>query len=574
MTKYSLRTPWVLGVALLLVASCGKNEDVPPTPLFDLVTAGDMPSLGATYGGTFLDLNADGRLDLLMADPARQTALYVNGGNLSFSKTAAREYAPLAGSEYHGGAACDFDRDGDWDVFIAADTDKGRRYGRNHLWVQETTGVFVDTGPGDAVISDPIGRGQGGMWGDFDGDSWPELLVFNFQSPALLAAPGPEKWRDASRRFPWPPPVPMDRNGPPPDPRVRARSGWVHTAAATDFDGDGRQDLLVIGRPGWSGLLLNSGAGEFKERTSISGLKQALWPKTPRQAALGDLNGDGLTDLALCYHIAEDFTRNYRPFQIWLNHSTPGEPSFTMTRFVSNDEVAPQPLIAGQKPESCLLADLDNDGHLDLYVVQPPREAGTAPNRLYRGHGDGSFSDVTENWGGQGPVDSAPESAWAVDLDNDGDLDLLTFNGGEPVSAGAIHRGIALYENQGIAGLDPIEVTKARQDGEMPVGNRGITLQLLSQIGAPHGLGATATVIGAGGRQTRRQVCTVAGANSAILPLHFGLGQEEGPFQLEVRWSKGSVQTFRLPAAGRAYVVREGDDQVQELPRDETRGRS
>jgi hypothetical protein len=562
----------VLVSALLLAASCGE-EDAPPAPLFHLVTGGDLPSLGATYGGTLLDIDADGWLDVLMADPALETALFLNDGTLGFTKSAVGAYAGLAGSEYHGAAPADFDNDGDWDVFITAATDDGHRFGRNHLWVQEAPGAFQDLGYGDEVISDPIGRGQAGLWTDFDGDRLPELLVFNFQSPPLLAAPSAAGWQDVSDRLPWPPPVPMRRDGSPPEPRVRSRSGWVHTGIAADFDGDGHQDLLAIGRPGWSGLLMNPGSGAFAERTTVSGLKHALWPRTPRQAALGDINGDGLPDLAFCYRTADDFTRIYAPLEFWLNQSGPGQPAFTMERFVEQDDGEASLLQAVRKPETCQLADLDNDGHLDLYVVQPGREAGEEPNQLYQGHGDGTFREVSEAWGGGGPPDSAPESAWAVDLDNDGDLDLLTFNGGEPYLETAIHRGVALYENAGAVGL--VAATEDDAQTAPPADMmRGVTLQLVSRTGPPHGLGAVATLNSGERQQVRWQHCRVSGNNSAILPLHFGVGTAEGPFRLDVRWSQGTTQTYVIPEAGRAYIVPEGEGTVQQLPRREKGARS
>lgn len=557
---------------LYLVSACGEDE-VPPAPLFSLITSGDLPGLGATFGGTLLDLDGDGWLDVLMADPALETALFLNDGALRFTKSTVGTYAGLAGSAYHGAAPADFDNDGDWDVFITAPTDGGHRFGRNHLWVQEGPGEFRDVGSRDEVISDPIGRGQAGLWTDFDQDRLPELLVFNYQSPPLLAAPGAAGWQDVSDRLPWPPPVPMRRDGPPPEPRVRSRSGWLHTGIAADLDGDGHQDLLAIGRPGWSGLLLNDGAGAFVERTSVSGLNHALWPKTPRQAALGDLDGDGLPDLAFCYHTADEFTRVYAPLEIWLNHSQPGQPAFTMKRFVEEGEGEATLLQEVHRPETCLLADFDNDGHLDLYVVQPCRETGEAPNRIYRGRGDGTFSEVSEAWGGCGPADSAPESAWAVDLDNDGDLDLLTFNGGEPNLESSIHRGVALYENAGAVG--PVAGTEDGVGAAEPADMmRGVTLQLVSRTGPPHGLGAVATLNSGERQQVRWQQCTASGANTAILPLHFGVGTAKGPFRLDVHWAQGATQTYVIPAAGRAYVVSEGEATVQPLPRREKGDRS
>ena len=77
-------------------------------------------------------------------------------------------------------------------------------------------------------------------------------------------------------------------------------------------------------------------------------------------------------------------------------------------------------------------ADYDNDGHVDLYVVNNPGPIDveiteTSPgNVLYRNNGDGTFTDVTEEAGvgdrgyGMGCVFG--------DYDNDGDLDLYVTN--------------------------------------------------------------------------------------------------------------------------------------------------
>ena len=88
-------------------------------------------------------------------------------------------------------------------------------------------------------------------------------------------------------------------------------------------------------------------------------------------------------------------------------------------------------------------ADYNNDGHIDLYVVNNPgplhaKVTDTSPgNVLYRNNGDGTFTDVTEEAGvgdrgyGMGCVFG--------DYDNDGDLDLYVTNYGQNV----------LYRNNG-----------------------------------------------------------------------------------------------------------------------------
>ncbi len=570
----------LLAVVAFVCAGCGGDEELPPPPLFRQVTIGDLPVLGESHSGTFLDLDNDGFLDLLAPDPVGRIDLFRNGGRLDFFKTDRRQYAGLARSAAHGMAACDFDNDGDWDVFVAADTDRGRAFGRNHLWRREKAGNFVDVGGDDPVLSDPIGRGQGGLWADFDADAQPELLIFNYQSQVRMAAATSAGWRDVTTRLPWPPAVKMNLDGPPPEARLRARSGWIHTAVAADLDGDHRQDLLAIGRPGWSGVLMNQGAGVLAERTAVSGLKHALWPKTPSHVAMGDINEDGRPDLVFCYLTSDEFTRNYAPLEIWRNDSQPGQPAFERKRFVERGEQENTLLTEVGKPESAILADLDNDGHLDLYVVQPAEVKATSPNLLYQGHGDESFSDVSTIWGGGGPPDSAPESAWAVDLDNDGDLDLVTFNGGEPFLPTSLHRGVTVYENLGTGGVLPPDSDDGPRDEKALAaaaaagGNLGLTIQLVSSTGPPHGLGAVATLVAGESRQVRWSQSLVGGMGTAVLPLHFGVGRTEGPYRLQIRWAGGTQQVFAIPAAGRAYAVREGDEMVVELPRKSTGGGS
>ena len=88
-------------------------------------------------------------------------------------------------------------------------------------------------------------------------------------------------------------------------------------------------------------------------------------------------------------------------------------------------------------------ADIDNDGDLDLYIVNIPRpltqdaSVGSETNVLYRNNGDGTFTDITDIAGvghhgyGMGCVFS--------DYDSDGNLDLYVTNYGANV----------LYRNNG-----------------------------------------------------------------------------------------------------------------------------
>ena len=63
--------------------------------------------------------------------------------------------------------------------------------------------------------------------------------------------------------------------------------------------------------------------------------------------------------------------------------------------------------------------DVDNDGYLDLYVTY------WGPNVLYRNRGDGTFEDVTVRSGTGGPAKEWSSGCTFLDYDRDGNLDLF-----------------------------------------------------------------------------------------------------------------------------------------------------
>src|SRR5207237_1905378 len=72
---------------------------------------------------------------------------------------------------------CDFDRDGDTDIYGANGTV------RNFLYRNNGDGTFTDVAYAAGVGFDPNGKPQAGMGtdcGDFDGDGFPDLFVTNF----------------------------------------------------------------------------------------------------------------------------------------------------------------------------------------------------------------------------------------------------------------------------------------------------------------------------------------------------------------------------------------------------------
>src|SRR3990172_3748256 len=73
-------------------------------------------------------------------------------------------------------------------------------------------------------------------------------------------------------------------------------------------------------------------------------------------------------------------------------------------------------------------ADYDNDGFLDIYVTNNAHSifCNGQSNKLFRNKGDGTFDDITET-AGVGEKGNSMGVAWC-DYDNDGDMDLYISN--------------------------------------------------------------------------------------------------------------------------------------------------
>jgi len=110
-------------------------------------------------------------------------------------------------------------------------------------------------------------------------------------------------------------------------------------------------------------------------------------------------------------------------------------------KFQHDRGATPRHFLAETMGSGLAWLDYDNDGWMDLYVVQsgpfPAAGSPRAQDRLYRNNGDGTFSDVTAK---AGLKDSAyGMGAIAGDYDNDGNTDIYVTNYGSNI----------LYHNNG-----------------------------------------------------------------------------------------------------------------------------
>jgi hypothetical protein len=208
--------------------------------------------------------------------------------------------------------------------------------------------------------------------------------------------------------------------------------------AAFDYNNDGHLDIFFANgatMPGlkkdspkyWNRLFRNDGKGSFTDVTGKAGLAGTGYDTG---VAVADYDGDGHKDLFLA-----GVHRNT------LYHNN-GDGSFSdVTTRAGLGK--PDPKYGPEWAVGAVWFDYDNDSRLDLFVLNylrwdpateklcndycHPSYYGGLPNRLYRNHGDGTFTDVSAASGLREHVGKGM-GASAADLEGDGHLDLFVTN--------------------------------------------------------------------------------------------------------------------------------------------------
>ena len=103
--------------------------------------------------------------------------LFRNNGNGTFTDVSAKAGIANPAGKGLGVAFCDFDRDGNTDIYVANDSV------RNFLYRNNGDGTFRDVAYGAGVGFDRNGKPQAGMGtdcADYNGDGFPDIFVTNF----------------------------------------------------------------------------------------------------------------------------------------------------------------------------------------------------------------------------------------------------------------------------------------------------------------------------------------------------------------------------------------------------------
>jgi hypothetical protein len=319
-------------------------------------------------GCSWVDYDNDGHLDLFITSAdafgfASENELFRNDGNGSFTKMTSAAVGDIVpgGGDSEGPLWADYDRDGFVDVYVA-------RYGADWLFRSNGDGTFAKV-PNNVGIPQDNYESYHGMWGDYDNDGWPDLVLpIGTQGSAQLVrtvlyhALGDGTFANVqtgsivTNLGDW------------------AGPGWG------DYDNDGDLDLFVCSRsrnqlPNL--LYRNNGDGTFDRMTSnvVGSIVSDLVPIAFLNCAWGDYDNDGFLDLFV--GVRGDGVSAVTNF---LYHNN-GNGSFTRVKI---GKVANEP---GATAFGCAWGDYDNDGFLDLFVARGGI-LQRATNLLYRNNGN------------------------------------------------------------------------------------------------------------------------------------------------------------------------------------------
>jgi len=204
--------------------------------------------------------------------------------------------------------------------------------------------------------------------------------------------------------------------------------GISNAVLAADLNGDGAPDLL-IGNNGQNRAMINNGGGVFVDQT---GQRLPVQNDITQDLELGDVDGDGDLDL-----LVGNEDRN----RLLINDGAGAFRDESTQRLSYRN--------GSEETREADFGDVDGDGDLDVLFTNTALFAASndaADNRLLINNGSGFFSDETA---ARLPADGdVGLDGDFVDVDRDGDLDILTANV-TPAQSGLAPAPYRVYLNDG-----------------------------------------------------------------------------------------------------------------------------
>jgi hypothetical protein len=346
----------------------------------------DYPAGTNPYSVAMGDFNSDEILDMAEANEGASTVsvLLGNGTGGRGDGTFAIKVDYPAGNTPTSVATGDFNSDGVLDLAVA-----------NQL--SNNVSIFLGNGSGGrgdgtfaAKVDYPTGTYPMSVIAvDFNSDSILDLAVANFNSNTVSILLGKGNGTFATK--------------------VNYATGTgAYSVAAGDFNSDSILDLAVANGGNNVSVLLGNGTGGRGDGTFATKVDYPVG-NTPTSVATGDFNSDGILDLAVVNNTSNTVS-------ILLGKGSDGRGSGTFAAKVD------YPI--GTYPMFVIAGDFNSDSILDLAVTNNfSNTVSVLSGNGSVGRGDGTFAAKVDYSTGR-----SPESVTTGDFNNDGILDLAVMN--------------------------------------------------------------------------------------------------------------------------------------------------
>ncbi len=478
----------------------------------DITTSSGIIKKGWATGVNFIDINTDGYLDIYIciADKdytgKHENQLYINQGDHTFIEQA-KAYG-LNDTDYSTQSVFfDYDKDGDLDMYLLTNgietfshnntrprKIKGEGKSTDKLYRNNGDQTFTDISEIAGITIEGYGLGVGIL--DINKDGWPDVYCANdfVTNDLLWLNNGNGTFTESIRKY------------------ITHTSHNGMGMDIADFNNDGLLDIIEMDMLPESNkhnktmtpamnynnqtmrfnldympqyvrntLQLQNTNHSFSEIGRLAKIHKTDWSWAPLFA---DLDNDGYKDLFISNGYGRDITD---------------------LDFIVYSKIAQNPFGTKKVREESAYAELNKLPEINL------------PNYFFQNTGTINFNDATQNW--STAENSMSNGAIYVDLDLDGDLDLVTNN---------VNKEAFIYKNTSVENHEnKTNYLKIKLEG--PAKNL-------------NGIGTKIFLFTKGKMQKLEQYPVRGYLSSVDYTLHFGIGDAKNIDSLQVIWPDNSTQ--------------------------------